>query len=57
VLAVHNPAVLLITPKAALNAGVYRLSVRGTGGGALADLNAEALGADRAVVFSVEPAQ
>lgn len=56
-LAAHNPAVLLITPKAALNTGVYRLRIRGTGGGALADLNAQALGADQSIVFTVEPAR
>jgi hypothetical protein len=56
-LAVHNPAVLLITPKTALGTGVYRLSVRGTGGGALADLYARTLGADRSFVFTVEPAR
>ncbi len=51
----RNPAVLLITPPTALDAGVYRLSVRGTGGGALADLHAQTLGADRSFVFTVEP--
>jgi hypothetical protein len=56
-LAAHNAAVLLITPKTALGAGVYRLSVRGTGGGALADLYARTLGADRSFVFTVEPAR
>jgi len=56
-LAAHNPAVLLITPRTALDAGVYRLSVRGTGGGALADLQARTLGADRSFVFTVEPAR
>ena len=56
-LAAHNPAVLLITPKAALGAGVYRLSVRGTGGGALADLYARTLGVDRSFVFTVESAR
>lgn len=55
-LAEHNPAVLLITPRQALDAGVYRLSVRGTGGGALADLRARALGSDAAITFTVEPA-
>ena len=55
--AAHNPAVLLITPKTALDAGVYRLSVRGTGGGALADLRARTLGTDRSFVFTVEPAR
>jgi hypothetical protein len=56
-LAAHNPAVLLVTPRTALDAGVYRLSVRGTGGGALADLYARTLGVDRSFVFTVEPAR
>jgi hypothetical protein len=56
-LAAHNPSVLLITPSTALDAGVYRLNVRGTGGGALADVNARILGADRSFVFTVEPAR
>jgi Bacterial Ig-like domain len=57
VLASHNSAVLLVTPRTALRAGVYRLTVRGTGGGALADLNARTLRADRSFVFTVEPAR
>ncbi len=57
VLASHNSAVLLITPKTALSAGVYRLRVRGTGGGALADLDARTLHTDRSFVFTVEPAR
>ncbi len=56
-LAAHNPAVLLIIPNAALSAGVYRLTVRGTGGGALADISAQTLRADRSFVFVVEPAR
>lgn len=55
-LAEHNPAVLMVTPTQALDAGVYRLSVRGTGGGALADLEARTLGANAEIVFTVEPA-
>jgi hypothetical protein len=55
--AANNPAVLLITPSAALNAGVYRVTLRGTGGGALADMNAATLGADASIEFTVEPAQ
>jgi hypothetical protein len=55
-LAAHNPAVLLITPSAPLDAGVYRVRVRGTGGGAVANLNARTLGADTLFVFTVEPA-
>jgi hypothetical protein len=55
-LAEHNPAVLLITPKRPLGAGVYRVRVRGTGGGAVADLGARTLGNDISFVFTVEPA-
>jgi hypothetical protein len=53
----NNPAVLLITPRAALGAGVYRVTVRGTGAAALANLNAAILGADIAFEFTVVPAQ
>jgi methionine-rich copper-binding protein CopC len=56
-LAEHNPAVLLITPSKSLASGVYRVSVRGTGGGAIANLNASPLGSDTSFVFTVEPAQ
>ena len=56
-LAAQNPAVLLITPGTALAAGVYRVTLRGTGGAALADVNATALGADISFVFTVESAQ
>jgi len=56
-LAANNPAVLLITPRAGLNAGVYRITLRGTGGGALANMNAATLGADASIEFTVEPAQ
>lgn len=51
-----NPAVLLITPRKALAPGLYRATLRGTGGGALANLNAIALGADISFDFTVEPA-
>jgi len=56
-LAANNPAVLLITPGAVLDAGVYRVTLRGTGGGALANMNAATLGADASIEFTVEPAQ
>jgi Bacterial Ig-like domain len=56
-LAEHNPMVLLITPSKSLDAGVYRVSVRGTGGGAIANLGASTLGSDTSFVFTVEPAQ
>jgi hypothetical protein len=57
VLAENNAAVLLITPRAALDAGVYRVTVRGTGGGALANMSAVTLGADVSFEFTVVPAQ
>jgi Big-like domain-containing protein len=52
--AASNPSTVLITPAAALGPGMYRVTVRGTGGGgALADMNAEALGIDYSFVFTV----
>jgi methionine-rich copper-binding protein CopC len=56
-MAAQNPAVLLITPKAPLGAGRYRVTLRGTGAAALADANADVLGSDSSFVFTVEPAQ
>jgi Bacterial Ig-like domain len=56
-LAPNNPAVLLITPSTALDPGVYRVTVRGTGGAALANMNAVTLGADTSFEFTVESAQ
>jgi hypothetical protein len=56
-LAAHNPAVLLITPASPLPAGVYRVTLRGTGGGALANLNAATLGKDVSWEFTVVGAQ
>jgi hypothetical protein len=56
-LAESNPAVLLITPRAALAPGVYRVTLRGSGGGALANMSAATLGADSSFEFTVEPAQ
>ena len=56
-LAPMNPAVLLITPGTQLEPGTYRVTVRGTGGGALANMNAATLGADTSFEFTVEPAQ
>jgi hypothetical protein len=53
-LVAENPSVLLLTPAAALEAGLYRVTLRGTGGAALADLNAQTLGSDASLVFSVE---
>jgi hypothetical protein len=56
-LAPSNPAVLLITPSTGLEPGVYRVTLRGTGGAALADMNAATLGANTSFQFTVEPAQ
>jgi methionine-rich copper-binding protein CopC len=56
-LAPMNPAVLLITPSTRLQPGVYRVALRGAGGGALANMNAATLGADTSFEFTVEPAQ
>jgi|HubBroStandDraft_1064217.scaffolds.fasta_scaffold00041_37 hypothetical protein len=55
-IAASNPAVLLITPRAPLDAGVYRVTLRGTGGGALADMNAATLSSDASFKFTVERA-
>jgi hypothetical protein len=56
-LAAKNSAVLVITPDTLLDAGVYRVTVRGTGGGALANMSAATPGADTSVEFTVEQAQ
>ena len=53
-LAVGNPKAVLIVPHEALGPGVYRITLRGSGGGAVADLNAQTLGADVAFSFHVE---
>lgn len=52
-LAEHNAAVLLITPARPLDAGVYRVTLRGSGGGALANLGATTLGVDVSWQFTV----
>jgi len=56
-LAARNSAVLLINPSPALAAGKYRVTLRGAGGAALANLQAETLGADASFEFTVEAAQ
>lgn len=53
-LAPSNGAVLLITPRTLLAPGVYRVTLRGTGGGALADMNSATLGLDHSFEFTVE---
>jgi hypothetical protein len=55
-IAANNSSVLLINPRAPLDAGVYRVTLRGTGGGALADMNAATLSSDVSFKFTVERA-
>jgi hypothetical protein len=57
VLAPLNPSVILITPSVPLSAGTYRITVRGVGGGAIANLNAAPLGSNASAVFTVESDQ
>jgi hypothetical protein len=54
-LAAGNPSAILIHAPRALEAGTYRVTLRGTGGGALADVNAVPMGTDYYFVFTVEP--
>jgi len=55
-LAVANPSSIVIRPVTDLAPGQYRVTLRGTGGGALADIGAKALGSDVQFVFTVSPA-
>jgi hypothetical protein len=55
-LAEGNPSVVLLTPPRALGPGSYRLTLRGSGGGALADVNAQSLGSDFRSDFTVDGA-
>jgi len=55
--AAGNPKALVITPRSPLTAGSYRVTLRGTGAAALADVNAQALGTDFSLEFAVDPAQ
>jgi hypothetical protein len=55
-LAESNPSTLVIRPSQPLGPGVYRLTLRGTGGAALADVNAQTLGSDLSFLFTVGPA-
>jgi hypothetical protein len=50
-----NPAAILIHASSPLEQGMYRVTLRGTGGGALADVNAVPMGTDYYFVFTVEP--
>jgi hypothetical protein len=53
-LADGNPNAIIITPIATLLPGTYRVTARGTGGGALADLNAQVLSGDFSFTFNVD---
>lgn len=53
-LAAGNPAVIVLTPAAPLATGTYRVNIRGTGGGALADVNVQTLGNDYSFTFNVD---
>ena len=56
-LAAGNSRVLLITPRTPLAAGSYRVTLRGSGGAALADVDAETLGVDYSFNFVVDSAR
>jgi hypothetical protein len=45
---------IVITPTAPLLPGTYRVTARRTGGGVLADLNAQVLGSDYSFTFTVD---
>ncbi len=55
-LAEGDASAVLVTPGEALGAGTYRLTLRGSGGGALADVDARALGVDYRIEFTVDAA-
>ena len=55
-LAAGNPSAIVIRPREPLTPGRYRLTLRGTGGGAIADIGAVTLGVDEYIEFTVEPA-
>jgi methionine-rich copper-binding protein CopC len=52
-----NTSTLLITPSAPLANGTYQVTLRGTGGGALADVDAQGLGTDYSFSFTVDVSQ
>jgi hypothetical protein len=51
-----NPQVIVITPRTPLGNGAYRVTLRGTGGAALAGVSAGALGVDYSFTFTVDVA-
>ena len=55
-LASSNPSSVVIRPDTALTPGTYRVTVRGTGGAAFADIGAQPLGTDFSFAFTVSSA-
>jgi Big-like domain-containing protein len=53
-LAEGNASTVVITPVTALLPGTYRVTARGTGGGVVADLNAQPLPGDYSFTFTVD---
>jgi hypothetical protein len=53
-LAKGNASTVLITPVTALLPGTYRVTARGSGGGVIADLNAQALAGGYSFTFTVD---
>jgi len=53
-LAEGNASTVVITPVGPLLPGTYRVTARGSGGGVLADLNAQALAGDYSFTFTVD---
>jgi hypothetical protein len=56
-LAEENASVLIITPRVPLEPGLYRVTLRGTGGAPLASLASRTLGTDLSFSFTVENAR
>ncbi|HEY6925323.1 MAG TPA: Ig-like domain-containing protein [Steroidobacteraceae bacterium] len=55
-LAEGNASTVVITPVTPLLPGAYRVTARGSGGGVIADLNAQALAGDYSFTFTVDAA-
>jgi hypothetical protein len=53
-LAEGNASTVVITPVTPLLPGTYRVTARGSGGGVIADLNAQTLAGDYSFVFTVD---
>jgi hypothetical protein len=53
-LAEGNASTVIVTPVAPLLPGTYRVTARGSGGGVIADLNAQTLAGDYSFTFTVD---